>query len=149
MQPSSIKVPLLLVLIMVASAYAHIASASGIIDSDHDGVADTIDRCPNTAQVKKIDPDKLRIAAIFPAQYTSKEPVSVSVDKQGCALDRDHDGLADYLDFCPEDSAIEISAGISKNGCPLQSDGDGTPDYRDDCPNTPRGVKADQRGCPV
>ena len=116
-------------------------------DQDADGVPDSLDLCPETPKLKKVDPN-LRIAPIFGKQELSNAPVAVAVDEKGCALDSDRDGVADHLDFCPEDTAEEISAGVGDNGCPLQSDGDGTPDYRDRCPQTPKGVATDRFGCP-
>jgi OOP family OmpA-OmpF porin len=38
---------------------------------------------------------------------------------------------------------------VDEKGCPLDHDGDGVPDYLDQCPNTPRGVKVDSVGCPL
>jgi len=38
---------------------------------------------------------------------------------------------------------------VDEKGCPLDSDGDGVPDYRDECPDTPQGVKVDEKGCPL
>lgn len=126
----------------------HLAwSAEQIQDADYDGVPDDKDKCLNTPLVKKIDP-KDQFAAIFPADRRSSTPQSVPVDADGCARDRDQDGVPDYRDFCPEDSELAISAGVHTNGCPLQSDHDGTPDYRDQCPDTPQGVPADRWGCP-
>ena len=91
------------------------------VDSDHDGVVDSLDRCPNT-------------------------PVGVTVDSHGCPLDSDHDGVADYLDRCPN-----TPAGITVDayGCPLDSDKDGVPDALDKCPNTPAGQAVDVTGCPI
>jgi len=51
-----------------------------VVDADHDGVPDSLDKCPNT-------------------------PVGVAVDKSGCPQDSDHDGIADYLDRCPNTPA--------------------------------------------
>jgi OOP family OmpA-OmpF porin len=118
------------------------------LDADYDGVPDAQDRCLGTPLVKKVDP-KHHLAAIFSQARRSSTPVSVPVDEQGCAKDSDKDGVADYLDYCPENSKEELSAGVHSNGCPLQSDGDGTPDYRDHCPDTKRGVPTDRFGCPV
>jgi outer membrane protein OmpA-like peptidoglycan-associated protein len=71
------------------------------------------------------------------------------VDKNGCPLDTDGDGVPDYLDLCPN-TPLEAHGFIDKNGCVLDTDGDGVPDYLDKCANTPieaRG-KVDQNGCP-
>ena len=90
-------------------------------DSDGDGVADRLDKCPDT-------------------------PKGVVVDANGCPPDADGDGVPDYLDKCPNTpSGVTVDA----NGCPMDSDGDGVPDYLDKCPNTPRGVAVDANGCPM
>ncbi len=92
-------------------------------DSDHDGVTDDIDQCPNT-------------------------PYGAKVDTKGCALDSDHDGVPDYKDKCPDTPAgVEVDA----NGCKIvkDSDGDGVVDELDKCPDTPKGVAVDKTGCPI
>lgn len=68
-------------------------------------------------------------------------PKKVIVDKDGCPLDTDGDGVPDYLDQCPETPA-EARGLIDSIGCPLDTDGDGVPDYLDKCPNTPRAAWA-------
>lgn len=90
-------------------------------DDDGDGVANYLDKCPNT-------------------------PKGVEVDTVGCPLDTDGDGVPDYLDKCPGTPAgVKVDA----KGCPIDSDGDGVPDYLDKCPGTPAGVKVDAKGCPL
>lgn len=116
-------------------------------DSDYDGVVDRVDQCPHTPHLRKGNPNS-KYAVLFSEQELSSEQISVAVDDKGCALDSDNDGVADYLDYCPDNTPLEISAGVASNGCPLQSDADGTPDYRDKCPDTQAGVKADRYGCP-
>ena len=89
-------------------------------DDDGDGVANHIDRCPDT-------------------------PKGVTVDAEGCPVDSDGDGVPDYLDKCPGTPAgVKVNA----DGCPIDSDGDGVPDARDLCPDTPRGMAVDANGCP-
>lgn len=57
-------------------------------DSDGDGVADHLDKCPNT-------------------------PAGAKVDGAGCELDTDGDGIPDWKDKCPsEKGSAEL------NGCP-------------------------------
>jgi len=90
-------------------------------DSDHDGVIDSQDKCPNT-------------------------PAGVKVDTSGCPLDTDGDGVADYLDKCPNTPA---GVKVDSNGCPIDSDHDGVADYLDKCPNTPSGFKVDKNGCAI
>ncbi|MDX1516125.1 MAG: OmpA family protein [Woeseiaceae bacterium] len=88
-------------------------------DSDGDGVADNLDRCPNT-------------------------PAGTAVDAYGCELDSDGDGVVDSRDRCPGTPA---GTRVDANGCALDSDGDGVADGIDECPNTPRGARVDARGC--
>src|SRR2546430_2445834 len=90
-------------------------------DSDHDGVSDNKDACPNT-------------------------PSGAVVDAKGCPLDSDHDGVYDGLDKCPGTPA---GAQVDANGCPADTDGDGVLDGIDQCPGTPAGVTVDAKGCPV
>ncbi len=59
-------------------------------DSDHDGVTDDLDKCPNT-------------------------PAGVKVDATGCAPDSDGDGVPDYQDTCPNTPA---GAMVDTAGCP-------------------------------
>src|SRR5204863_487547 len=60
--------------------------------------------------------------------------------------DRDHDGVPDTMDVCPNTPA---GATVDASGCPLDSDLDGVPDGIDQCPNTPAGTKVDAVGCPL
>jgi OmpA-OmpF porin, OOP family len=92
-----------------------------MMDSDGDGVADAMDKCPGT-------------------------PAGVKVDAVGCPLDSDKDGVPDYLDKCPGTPA---GVKVDSTGCPLDRDGDGVPDSLDKCPGTPAGVKVDASGCPI
>lgn len=116
-------------------------------DSDNDGVADAVDKCPHTAQLKML-PSTFKYAAAVNPERLKSEPVAHPVDEFGCELDRDGDGVVDSMDYCPENSKEQLTMGVASNGCPLHSDADGTPDYRDRCPDTPRNVATDQYGCP-
>src|SRR5205809_524051 len=91
------------------------------IDSDRDGVPDGIDKCPGT-------------------------PAGAHVDATGCPVDSDADGVPDGIDQCPGTPA---GAHVDAKGCPVDSDGDGVPDGVDQCPNTPPGVAVDAAGCPL
>ncbi|MEQ1799427.1 MAG: OmpA family protein [Lacibacter sp.] len=112
-------------------------------DADKDGVADRLDKCPNT-------------------------PPAVAVDKTGCPLDMDKDGVADYLDACPDiaglvalsgcpdkdgdgiadkdDRCPDVAGTSAFKGCP-DTDNDGVPDIDDRCPDTKTGYKVDASGC--
>ena len=134
----------LLFLFGFTSSYASTISR----DSDNDGVADALDKCPNTVQLKKLSPTFKYAAAVNPERLKPGSQAN-PVDKNGCELDSDGDGVVNSQDYCPEDSQLALSRGIANNGCPKHSDFDGTPDYRDKCPNTPKGTKTDKNGCPM
>ncbi len=94
-------------------------------DSDHDGVKDNVDKCPNT-------------------------PRGEPVDANGCSAsqrDSDGDGVKDNVDKCPNTPPGEK---VDANGCSasqLDADADGVPDAVDKCPNTPKGEPVDASGC--
>ncbi len=115
-------------------------------DSDFDGIADAIDKCPNTAQLNKVSADFIYRAAVDPARLTKKSR-SFPVDKNGCEYDNDGDGIVNSKDYCPDNSPESLTMGVAANGCPVHSDYDGTPDYRDKCPDTASNVKTDKFGC--
>lgn len=117
-------------------------------DTDADGIEDRLDKCPDTAQLKKLPEDFKYSAAVDP-QRLRPEAKAHPVDKNGCEFDSDNDGVVDSADYCPHDTAITLTRGVAANGCPKHSDADGTPDYRDNCPDTSRGIKVDHIGCPV
>jgi len=91
------------------------------VDSDGDGVLDTLDKCPGTLK-------------------------GVKVDSKGCPLDTDRDGVFDYVDKCP---GTPKGVKVDFNGCPRDLDGDGVYNFLDKCPGTPKGVKVDEKGCPM
>jgi outer membrane protein OmpA-like peptidoglycan-associated protein len=68
------------------------------------------------------------------------------VDDYGCPIDKDGDGVPDYLDLCP-DTPYEVE--VDKYGCPVDEDLDGVPDYLDQCPGTLPGVQVDEKGCEI
>ena len=90
-------------------------------DTDGDGIADDMDKCPTT-------------------------PAGVQVDGSGCPMDADRDGIPDYKDKCANTPAgVKVDA----LGCPMDADGDGVPDSRDKCPDTPKGISVGSSGCPI
>lgn len=131
--------------LLVSTLFSHYAYA---LDSDHDGISDTDDKCPNTAQLKKLPATFKYRLAVNPERLIAGTK-AFPVNKSGCELDNDNDGIVNSRDYCPDDTPLSLSAGIAPNGCPKHSDADGTPDYRDKCPNTPRGIKTDRYGCEV
>ncbi len=121
----------------------------GVKDSDHDGVRDEEDRCPNTPEGIAVDEfgcptdaDGDRVP-----DYLDKCPNTASgmpVDANGCPIDTDEDGVPDYLDLC-KDTPSGIA--VDKRGCPFDEDEDGVPDYKDKCPGTPVGSEVNSVGC--
>ena len=73
-------------------------------------------------------------------------PAGCIVDKDGCPMDSDGDGVCDGLDKCPNTPKGCI---VDKDGCPIDSDKDGVCDGLDKCPDTPEISKVDANGCPV
>jgi OOP family OmpA-OmpF porin len=100
-----------------------------MIDTDHDGIPDDIDACPND-----------------PEDHLGDDP------NDGCPLppDRDHDGIPDQYDKCPD--VPEDKDGIEDaDGCPEDdADHDGIPDTVDACPKEPGLPNPDPKknGCP-
>lgn len=94
------------------------------VDTDGDGVVDSIDRCPST-------------------------PAAVTVDEFGCEVkpevDSDGDGVVDSADQCPD---TRTGVPVDATGCPLDTDGDGVADFKDKCPGTVMGETIDEYGCP-
>lgn len=90
-------------------------------DSDADGVADSLDKCPAT-------------------------PAGRKVNAEGCEPDSDGDGVVDALDKCP---ASPVGRKVNAEGCEPDSDGDGVVDALDQCADTPKGDKVDAKGCTV
>jgi len=117
-------------------------SFGGKKDADKDGVADKLDKCPET-------------------------PSNTPVDADGCTLDKDKDGIADNVDACvdvaglakfngcpdsdndgimdSEDTCPQVAGKTEFKGCP-DSDSDGIEDAKDKCPAV-AGI-AQFEGCP-
>ncbi len=91
------------------------------VDSDKDGVMDSVDRCLGTIE-------------------------GLKVNKYGCPIDSDADGVLDNLDRCAQ---TPPGVNVDKHGCPLDSDGDGILDYKDRCANTILKAEIDEFGCPI
>lgn len=92
------------------------------VDSDKDGVYDSVDKCPDT-------------------------PEGMKVKKNGCPdnpPDTDKDGVADYLDKC---LGTQEGYPVDANGCLFDTDKDGVADPFDKCPNNPPGFEVNDDGC--
>lgn len=104
-----------------------IVGAAVEVDSDNDGVMDSLDVCPNT-------------------------PSGQAVNASGCAqsqLDEDNDGVKNDLDSCPNTPSGQT---VNASGCAqsqLDDDNDGVKNDLDTCPNTPSSDQVDSHGCTV
>ncbi len=121
------------------------------IDTDGDGVADTMDRCPGTPAGTQVDAYGCELDSDGDGVKDSKDecpgtPAGTAVDARGCPLDSDGDGVTDDKDECPNTVA---GATVDERGCEVDSDGDGVVDRLDECPGTPAGTPVDNKGCPV
>ena len=121
------------------------------VDSDGDGVSDSLDRCPNTPPGTPVDSYGCELDSDGDGVADSKDrcpdtPAGVSVDANGCPLDSDGDGVTDDKDKCPN---TVRGAEVDADGCELDSDGDGVVDRLDECPDTPPNTPVDNRGCEI
>lgn len=93
-------------------------------DRDHDGIPDSVDKCPDVPE----DKDGFQ-------------------DEDGCPdYDNDVDGIPDTMDQCPN-----LSGTKENDGCPVfDQDKDGIPDSLDKCPQAPENYNGyqDEDGCP-
>jgi hypothetical protein len=76
--------------------------------------------------------------------------VVVGIELFDHSTDRDHDGVPDSKDACPDTPGIRTSDPRT-NGCPPDRDRDGVPDAEDACPEVPgvRTLDPTTLGCPL
>lgn len=134
------------------------AGALGPRDSDHDGVPNSEDRCPDTARGRPVDPTGCAFAqdsdgdgVVDGGDKCPDTPPGQRVDLTGCNADLDGDGVPNTTDRCPETPA---GSHVDQFGCPptppaLDSDHDGVPDARDRCPGSTGAAAVDALGCPL
>lgn len=99
--------------------------------------------------------------------------LSLTANASPAVTDRDHDGIHDIEDRCPDTpplrkldpgsrlaplfgkeyfSAEPVSVAVDSSGCAMDSDGDSIPDHQDYCPeDTPVEISAgvNRNGCPL
>lgn len=115
------------------------------LDTDHDGIPDSKDKCPTVAGIAKYDG--------CPIPDTDGDGINDENDScplvpglakyHGCPIpDTDHDGINDEEDSCP------TVPGVAKyHGCPIPDrDHDGVNDEEDQCPDEPGTIE--NKGCP-
>ena len=127
------------------------AGTPKFVDSDGDGVADGMDRCPNTPAGTRVDGYGCETDSDGDGVKDSKDkcpntPRGAAVNADGCPMDSDGDGVADGMDKCPKTPA---GAKVDTDGCELDGDKDGVVDRLDECPNSAAGVQVDIKGCEI
>lgn len=123
----------------------------GARDSDHDGVKDKLDQCPDTPAGALVDQygcplDSDGDGVFDGIDKCPNTPQGAVVDISGCPIDSDKDGVPDGIDLCP-DTPLNIA--VDMYGCPLDTDKDGVPDFKDQQPNTPLGAIVDENGVAI
>ena len=133
-------------------------------DIDHDGIPDDVDKCPTVAEdfdgfedhdgCPEDDNDGDRIPDSKDLCPNEPETINGFQDADGCpdeVPDRDHDGIPDNLDKCPDAGGPDIIRNPKSPyyGCP-DRDHDGIPDHLDKCPDVPEPTDDlwDGSGCP-
>ena len=111
-------------------------------DSDHDGVPDAADKCPDEYGTLNGCPDSDGDGI---TDASDGCPFEKGVPgNRGCpqapVIDSDNDGVLDGVDKCPQAYGKK-----EWQGCP-DSDGDNVPDHKDNCPN--QFGLASLNGCP-
>jgi MYXO-CTERM domain-containing protein len=132
-----------------------------VLDSDHDGIPDDVDRCPQTPEDKDgfqdedgcPDPDNDLDGIPDADDKCPNEPEDHDgfQDADGCPdPDNDADGIPDASDKCPNEPE-DRDGYQDADGCPEpDNDGDGIPDASDKCPSEPETKNGyqDADGCP-
>ncbi|MCK5688682.1 OmpA family protein [Myxococcota bacterium] len=148
----------------MARALVRFAWAPEPLDTDHDGLPDTIDQCPLVAEdfdgfedsdgCPEVDNDKDGILDIHDQCPLDAEDFNGLDDEDGCpdfnSIDQDQDGIPDDIDQCiyePED----IDGYMDRDGCPdPDNDFDGVLDEFDECDGEKETINGidDNDGCP-
>ena len=122
-------------------------------DTDRDGIADSLDKCPGTRAGIVVDaagcfPDADADGVADAGDKCPGTPAGTAVDTIGCVAvaDADSDGVFDSLDNCPATPANTV---VDAQGCSPEkdSDYDGIADSGDKCPGTPPATAVDAAGC--
>jgi OOP family OmpA-OmpF porin len=94
-----------------------VAALQGCPDRDNDGVTDADDKCPDTPGKAELGgcPDADNDGVIDQNDKCPGTPAGVSVDANGCPLDRDGDGVPDYQDRCPNRPGPASNRGLPRN----------------------------------
>lgn len=109
-------------------------------DSDGDGVPDSADNCPNTANVDQTDADGDGVGDVCD---------NCAQTANANQSDSDGDGVGDACDICSTDPQKVFPGQCGCGVVDVDSDLDGTADCHDQCPNDPNKIAPGQCGCGV
>ncbi|MEY2869065.1 MAG: hypothetical protein RIR01_1545, partial [Bacteroidota bacterium] len=128
------------------------------VDTDGDGVIDSLDLCPATptgevvnvsgCSASQLDDDNDGVKNNL--DTCPSTPAGETVNATGCSigqLDDDNDGVKNSLDTCPNTPTGQT---VNASGCAqsqLDDDNDGVKNNVDSCPNTPNGETVNASGC--
>ena len=126
-----------------------------VLDSDNDGVNDSLDNCLSTPAGVKVDSDGCKVDGDDDNDGVKNSidtcpttPVGTEVDTNGCQVDGDddNDGIKNSVDLC---LSTPTGAKVESNGCQADgdSDADGIKDSIDKCPNTKANYVVTADGC--
>ncbi len=109
-------------------------------DADGDGVGDSEDDCPDTAEGETVDED-----GCSESQRGTSGDGGGGSGPDSSGADGDEDGVDDDEDACP---STPTGTEVNSDGCP-DSDRDGVIDADDQCPDTPHSERreVDETGC--
>lgn len=115
-----------------------------LYDRDKDGIADSLDVCPDLPGSKQLNGCPDRDGDGIPDNEDKCPNVAGKLKYRGCPVpDTDGDGIDDENDSC-----LTVAGVVQYHGCPIpDSDGDGVNDQGDKCP-LEIGTK-ENHGCPV
>ena len=143
----------------VANVGAVLVEISVGMDTDGDGVPDSVDKCPTVPNPGQEDTDGNGVGDACNA-FEDRDGDEFSDALDNCPndinptqSDRDGDGVGDDCDPFPDDPDNDLQQCLLDLGeCeagnpPADTDGDGEADSTDRCPMTPAAAAVDDAGC--